>query len=364
MNEVDQINDNVDGVRPAPPIQHNWPVNSCTPAAGSVNDEAETNFTIAIVCVLPLEYSALAEILDEKPRVLQHDNDRFIYTTGVLAGQKVVIAYPPDVGLCDASLAVQFLEKKYGNMELIILLGICAGVPTAPGRERPIYLADVIIGTDMLAYAHSARKNSARLELRKILPEKAGNKIRQILHLLGTEAFAGDLGERSRRRLSQLGKENSHYRLQLAEEDLFFDPSYHHLHRSQCPCNECDSNEPHICQDAEKTSCEELQCDRRHLVRHRPSYETTPLRIHFGVYASADMIMRDAKVRDNLATNHKVIAFDMEAAGIWGLSPHVVVIKGVSDYGDSHKTKQWQPLAAAHAACTAKAFIEMFFSRS
>jgi nucleoside phosphorylase len=332
-------------------------------AVGSLSAEADTNFTVAMVCVLSLEYDALTEVLDGKPRVLQHGKDPFIYTTGVLAGQKVIIACPKNYGPRDAALAVQLLEKKYGTMELIILLGICAGVPIPPERKRPIYLGDVIIGTDLVDYAHGARKNSAGLELRKMLPEKAGEKIRQMLHLLDTEAFAGDLRERSRKRLCQLSNENPRYRLLPADDDLFFDPLYHHLHRSHCPDNICDVRKLNICQHAEETSCQKLQCDRGRLARNRPSYDTTPLQIHSGVYASAGMVMRDAQVRDDLARMHKIIAFDMEATGIWDLSPHLLVIKGVCDYGDSHKTKQWQHLAAAHAACTAKAFIEVYFPK-
>ncbi|CRG87287.1 hypothetical protein PISL3812_04304 [Talaromyces islandicus] len=318
-------------------------------------------FTVAIVCTLPLEYDALAAILHSRPQILPHADDRFIYTTGVFAGREVVIACPGDYGPRDAALAVQLLEQKYGKMKLIILLGICAGTPRPPEKEKPIYLGDVIISTAMLAYAHGAPMFFRGLELREVFPEKAQGKLRQVLHLLATEYFSEDLAEQSRQKLRELSSTKARYRLLREDEDLFFDPSYHHIHRSHCPAKICDVPTTGICKSAQETSCQELQCDTTYLARRRPPYEKTPLGIHSGVFASADMVMRDAQVRDELARTHKVLAFDMEAAGVWDLSPHVVVIKGVSDYGDSHKTKQWQDIAAAHAACTANVFIETFF---
>jgi nucleoside phosphorylase len=47
----------------------------------------------------------------------------------------------------------------------------------------------------------------------------------------------------------------------------------------------------------------------------------------------------------------------MEGAGVWHNVP-CIIIKGVCDYADSHKSKPWQAYAAATGASTAKAFME------
>jgi len=54
-----------------------------------------------------------------------------------------------------------------------------------------------------------------------------------------------------------------------------------------------------------------------------------------------------------------VIAFEMEGAGIWDEVPSIVV-KGVCDYADSHKNKDWQDYAAATAASACKAILEKY----
>ncbi|PVH97054.1 purine and uridine phosphorylase [Periconia macrospinosa] len=322
---------------------------------------ADPRFTIAIVTALRLEYDALAAALDSPPEVLPHDlDDPFIFTTGVFAGRNVVISYPAKTGQRDTALAVQFLELKYGKMRLVILLGICAGIPKPPEGDE-IFLGDVVISTAVLAYAHGARLDPTGLQLRKILPHEAGGTIRQVLELIRTDSFSRQLTDVSRGALEKL-RHQPHYRPLPENKDLFFDPSYHHLHRPPCPANICNANAPDntICESAKRTSCRLLQCDKTQ-ARPRPPYSERPFGIHCGVFASADLIMRDAQVRDGLANEYGVLAFDMEATGIWGLNPHIVVIKGVCDYGDSHKPKDWQDFAAARAACVAIAFITKFF---
>jgi nucleoside phosphorylase len=63
--------------------------------------------------------------------------------------------------------------------------------------------------------------------------------------------------------------------------------------------------------------------------------------------------MRSSKHRDQYAESEKVIAFEMEGAGV-RKSFNCLIIKGVCDYADSHKNKKWQDYAAAVAASVAK----------
>ena len=43
---------------------------------------------------------------------------------------------------------------------------------------------------------------------------------------------------------------------------------------------------------------------------------------------------------------------------MWENFPASLVIKGVCDYADSHKSKKWQNYAAATAAAATKGFLE------
>lgn len=67
--------------------------------------------------------------------------------------------------------------------------------------------------------------------------------------------------------------------------------------------------------------------------------------------------MRDVLERDRISTALSgVLCFEMEAAGFMNNFP-CLVIRGICDYADSHKTKQWQPYAAATAASYAKELL-------
>jgi nucleoside phosphorylase len=75
--------------------------------------------------------------------------------------------------------------------------------------------------------------------------------------------------------------------------------------------------------------------------------------IHYGVIASAIQLIKDDLVRDRLAAEKDILCFEMEAAGLMNHFP-CLVIRGICDYSDSHKNKEWQGYAAMVAAAYAK----------
>lgn len=97
------------------------------------------------------------------------------------------------------------------------------------------------------------------------------------------------------------------------------------------------------CQD-----CDVVQQDKR---------ESTDPVIHYGTIASGNQVMRDAITRDRLSQDlGGVFCFEMEAAGLMNSFP-CLIIRGISDYADSHKNDGWQRYAAAVAAAFAKELL-------
>jgi hypothetical protein len=86
--------------------------------------------------------------------------------------------------------------------------------------------------------------------------------------------------------------------------------------------------------------------------RLRDPNEPNPA-IHYGLIASANQVMKDALLRDQLAAENDILCFEMEAAGLMNQFP-CLVIRGICDYSDSHKNKEWQGFAAMTAAAYAK----------
>ncbi|KZL81123.1 hypothetical protein CI238_13555, partial [Colletotrichum incanum] len=89
------------------------------------------------------------------------------------------------------------------------------------------------------------------------------------------------------------------------------------------------------------------------IVRHERDAEEDDPAIHYGLIASGNQLMKDARIRDKLAAERGVLCFEMEAAGLMNHFP-CLVIRGICDYSDSHKNKEWQGFAAMMAAAYAK----------
>jgi nucleoside phosphorylase len=78
--------------------------------------------------------------------------------------------------------------------------------------------------------------------------------------------------------------------------------------------------------------------------------------VWYGPIGSGEKLLKNAQKRDELRDRYNVIGVEMEAAGTMNHIP-VGVVRGVCDYGDAHKNKEWQPYAAAVAAAYAKALL-------
>lgn len=71
----------------------------------------------------------------------------------------------------------------------------------------------------------------------------------------------------------------------------------------------------------------------------RADDEDNPV-IHYGLIASGNLLMKDASIRDRLAVEKDVLCFEMEAAGLMNTFL-CLVIRGICDYSDSYKNKEW-----------------------
>lgn len=129
--------------------------------------------------------------------------------------------------------------------------------------------------------------------------------------------------------------ENEQYIHQGEENDVLFESCYPHNSGSDCQ-----------------------NCLQYRIVKRQPRYSTA-LIIHYGTIGSSNIVIKDARLRDNLKDELGIICVEMEAAGLVDEFP-CLVIRGICDYADSHKLKKWQPYAAATAAAFAKEFLSYF----
>lgn len=325
----------------------------------------DKKFTIAIICALKLELDAVINLLDHNPRTVPHVGKEYGYLSATLAGHDVLLVKPPEYGEVNSALVMQDIHAQFGKIELTLLVGVCGGVPQPLNNgehvSEPIFLGDVIISNSVVGYMHAARFGPQGPELRTATPCRVSAKLQQILGYLGTDHFMKELSLSSKVAMEQYFGDKKYLR-PGEEEDLAFGSAYHHIHRNGCPAGLCSASPPRCCEAARMASCTALGCDTQHARRRQP-YASRPQLIHVGTYASGDAVMRDPVLRDSLAQQYRVLAFDMEGSGVLQLNASCLVIKSVSDYDDSHKHKAWQNYAAACAASTARVFVECFYSQ-
>jgi nucleoside phosphorylase len=103
-------------------------------------------------------------------------------------------------------------------------------------------------------------------------------------------------------------------------------------------------------------TCDQCSVEGRQL---RPKRESgAEVVVHYGTIASGNQVMKDAAERDRVSgVLGGVLCFEMEAAGLMNNFP-CLVIRGISDYADTHKNYKWQ----AHAAGTAAAYAKELLS--
>jgi nucleoside phosphorylase len=80
--------------------------------------------------------------------------------------------------------------------------------------------------------------------------------------------------------------------------------------------------------------------------------------VHHGLIVSGSLVIKDGIFRNSLNKyfDNEVFCIEMEAAGLMNNFP-CLVIRGISDYADSHKNDNWQEHAAAMAAACAKELL-------
>jgi nucleoside phosphorylase len=345
--------------------------------------EDREGFEIAAICVLNVEFAAV-ELLME-PYFFSYGkaaHDRSSYMTGLLGGKPVVLATPRNMGSLNAANLANEMRASFPNIKLALLVGVAGGAPSTTGdKDRPILLGDVVISTQVIQHDFG-RQCPSGFRIKTGVRDTLGRPNEDIARFVG-------LLERSihaRRRLSEAasngaikckgrsGGSDFDFDYPGLENDNLFPSHYRHKHSSDSDCEtcrNCTEIDSKVCEQAEGSTCEDLGCDKSKCdVKRQDSRRQSsligssrhpPVNIHFGAVASGSAVIKSGWHRDNLVKELNVIAFEMEGAGSWDNLP-TVVVKGICDYADSHKSKRWQEFAAATAAACAEEIVQAWTS--
>jgi nucleoside phosphorylase len=301
-------------------------------------------YTVGWICAIATEYLAAQLFLDE-----EHEGPEFVsandtnnYTLGKIGKHNVVIAVLPhgEYGISSAAGVAKDMLHSFPNVRFGLMVGIGGGAPTP---EHDIRLGDVVVSASgygkggVFQYDFGKAVQGQEFQETGFLNQPP-TILRAAVHGLLTQYKRK--GHQLDKHIDDILKENPRLKKEFQRPESSTDRLYH-------------SSKGHPLDD--QSSCAKACGDDPSTLVVRPGrteHEDNPA-IHYGLIASSNRLMKDALTRDALAGKNGVLCFEMEAAGLMNHFP-CLVIRGICDYSDSHKNKEWQGFAAMMAAAYAK----------
>ncbi|RHZ43686.1 uncharacterized protein CDV56_101993 [Aspergillus thermomutatus] len=307
------------------------------------NDE----YKVGWICALPIELVAAKAMLDEEhgnPQTPLGRNDHNTYLLGSIGNHKVVVACLPrdEYGAMSAAAVAKDMMHAFPQIRFGVMVGIGAGIPDYESDEvRDIRLGDVVVGSD------NEHSGVVLYDFGKKLPDgsfkamyavdRPPRCLRTALSRLEAEHMlqGSQISVFVDRMLDRYpALRDSGWSRPDSSKDRLFNSDYSHV--SGRTCKKCDASQEIDRDDWERSSAKPV--------------------IHYGVIATGTEVIRHTPSRDEIRERHRAICLEMEAAGLMNHFP-CLVIRGISDYADSHKNDVWRKYAAATAAAFAKELL-------
>ena len=308
---------------------------------------SNSEYTVGWICAVVTELVAAQLFLDERHQrpEAQASNDTNTYTLGSIGGHNVVIASLPDgeYGISSATGVAKDMLHSFPNVKIGLMVGIGGG---APSPMHDIRLGDIVVSSPRESYGGVFQYDFGKaIGGRGFHPTGFLNQPPTLLRsaLSSLKADYKVNGHQIRQTIDGILREHSgrlreYHQPQPRTDRLYRAEVSHPSADDGISCDECCGDEP-----------------TKLVPRHPRAKDAEPV-VHYGLIASANTLMKDASIRDRLSKERDVLCFEMEAAGLMNQFP-CIVIRGICDYSDTHKNKEWQGYAAMTAAAYAKDFL-------
>jgi nucleoside phosphorylase len=277
------------------------------------NPLSHDDYTVGWICALPLKMTAAKLMLGAIHSSLPAPStDHNTYILGNVGDHNIVIACLPSGAydtILTATIATQLLSS-FHSIRFGLMIGIGGEVLSS---HADIRLDDIVVSQpadtsgDVIQYDLNKALSDGRFQRTGML-----NPSSKILLTALATLQAHHLTEDSRmlELVSNIQVKASRRATNFArssQEDCLYQAEYDH--------------------DASNTC---INCDRSKRIS-RFSRDHSELVIHYELIASANRIVKDGRLRDQLARGLEVYCVEMEAAGLMNDFP-CLVIRGICDY--------------------------------
>ncbi|KAM6484132.1 hypothetical protein HDV62DRAFT_379491 [Trichoderma sp. SZMC 28011] len=321
-------------------------------AQPATETKTHNEYTVGWVCALPKEQTAATAMLDQRHGDLPKPaNDSNTYTLGSIGKHNVVIACLPKghIGNSPAATVAAQMVSTFPSVRFGLMVGIGGGIPPK------VRLGDVVVSTPFGSFPGVVQWDLGKAKDGGF--ERTGSlnnpPVSLLTALAKLETEHELVGSQIPEYLDQMKQKwprlAAKYLRSDSLEDILFTADYSHVYQTTTEDHVSSGNSY---ESEEEESCQ--HCDKTKIIKRKPR----DMRVHYGLIASGNQVIKSAIFRDQLNKDlgKSLLCIEMEAAGLMNNFP-CVVIRGICDYADSHKNKDWQEYAAAVAAAFAKELL-------
>ncbi|QBZ58570.1 hypothetical protein PoMZ_03525 [Pyricularia oryzae] len=249
-------------------------------------------------------------------------------------------------GNVNAGRVTGSMFKTFSSIRMAVLVGIGGGVPRAQPSDDPtenVHLGDVVVGWPgdggpACIYYDSGRWHTdGKFEVLGTINRPDQVLLNALGKLVSDHEMDRSTFDVHRKRLFQ-SKHNRKFTFPGLQRGQLFNASYQHAGIPKNKCANCDSSQ--LVQRPERTE-----------------EEATSFIFHRGRIATGNAVVKGGERRDQIRDQcNGALCIEMEAAGV-DAGRSCLVIRGISDYADSHKGDVWRSYAAGNAAVFARELL-------
>jgi nucleoside phosphorylase len=300
------------------------------------------NYKIGIITALSKETAAIEAVFGSATPLPAAHRNAIAFgsiacpTRGGKGEHKIVLTQSLKMGNNSAAVAAALLLAEFPLIEDILLVGIAGGVPNLhAAREKKkcddhVRKGDIVVSEQVLQY-DMIKLDEDREENRSRSPQPSARLIAAV-NRLEQEASREEFDWEQH--ISRASLPRSWDRPKV---DELYDFEFHETRGF-------------------RVTETKIQHPRQELRR-----KDAPL-VHHGTIGSANILLKNSRVRDAIRSKYKIRAVEMEGSGVadasWAFGVGYLVVRGVCDYCDRKKDNHWQNHAALVAAAYARAVIE------
>ncbi|KIL83944.1 pfs domain protein [Fusarium avenaceum] len=244
------------------------------------------------------------------------------------------------MGTTSAATVANQMKSSFPALRCALLVGIGGGIPS---KKNDIRLGDVVIGVPGSKFGAVVQWDCGKTVAegkfvhRGILNDPPAVLLAAV-NTLRAQYNLGRSGVAKNLEMAYLNiapEVQVNFQRPSNELDVLFESSYDYDHLETGNCQKCDL--------------------KRSIPRKTRNQQTI---VHFGTIASGNQVIKHGPTRDEIGQSFDALCLEMEAAGIVKDLP-CIVIRGICDYSDSHKNKDWQSHAAIVAAAAGRDLLSI-----